>query len=162
MSAIKYYTDTVVEYELAKLRRKSLLEKKEEIYVKYFGIKSSSRFDSEPPQANTSVNRDKMVLYLNEIELVEHNGVTLKQEIETVEMQIKRLENEIAEMERLLSKLDSIEGKLYFEIVVNRKKVSEAVSCVADKYYTSESSIWHTYYPKIKGDIYRIKRLQKH
>ena len=97
-----------------------------------------------------------------EVEIIEHNGVTLKQEIEIIEKEIRRLALEVAEMENLLSKLDGIEYKLYYEIVVNNKKVSEAISYVADKCFTSERNVWKTYYPKIKDDIYTIKKAKKY
>ena len=155
MGAIRYYTDTKIEYEIAKMRLNTLLNKKEEIYIKYFGIKSPSKF-SEVPLSHSY--EDKMVEYLNEVEIEKRNGLTLQEEIESIKKEIARLEAVLKEMEIRLAKLNGIEDKLYYEIVVNKKKVTEAVEYIAETCYTSDKNVWKTYYPKIKDDIRKLRK----
>lgn len=154
MSAIKYYTDTKIEYELAKMRLNTLLNKKEEIYTKYFGIKSPSKF-SEVTISHSY--KDKMIEYLNELEEEKRNGVTLQEEIENVKKEIERLEAVLNDMEKRLAKLNGIEDRLYYEIVVNKKKVTEAVEYIADTFYLTDRTVWKNYYSKIKGDIKKLR-----
>lgn len=159
MKTINYYTDTLIECEVAKLRLKTLLEKKEVIYQKYFGLKSPVISDDKAFGGYS--NKDKMIEYLEEIEEKKVNGISLQQEINMVEAEIESLEDILAEMRIRLAKLTNIEDKLYYEIIVNKRKVTEAVNYISETCYTSDKNIWKTYYPKIKSDIYRIRRISE-
>lgn len=153
---LRYYTDTLIEYKLAKLRLKHLLEKKEELYVMYLGLKSP-QLGEEAPQVS-KVNRDKMIAYLNALEEVRYNGLSLNEEIKIVSNEVDTLESIVESMTKSISSLEGIEGKLYYEIVVNNRKPTDAVKYIAESEHISEPVIWHKYYNKIKYDIKRLKK----
>ena len=156
MNNFSYYTDTKIEYELASKRLKILQERKEEIWQKYFGIKSP-QWD-KITVASSYPNEDKMVLYLSEIERESNNSPSLVESIAKAESDVLWLKNAISDMEMVLAKTDTIEGKLYYLIAVKQMSVNKAIKEVAEKEYMSEKNIWKTYYPKIKDQIRKLRK----
>lgn len=153
---LRYYTDTLNEYNLAKLRLKYLLAKKEELYVRYLGVKSP-HIGEEASHGNT-FNRDKIIAYLSKLQEARENGLSLNDEIDIISKEIDILESIIESMTKSISSLEGIEGKLYYEIVVNNRKPTDAVKFISESEHISEPVIWHKYYSKIKNDIKRLKK----
>ena len=69
---------------------------------------------------------------------------------------INMIDNEqkvIRQMECDLQKLNGIENKLYYEIVINGNNVTKAIDKVASSEFVDTSTLWKNYYPKIKKQI---------
>lgn len=158
MNNFSYYTDTKIEYELALKRLEILENRKMEIWQRYFGVKSP-QWD-KIGSGGTFSDNDKMVLYLEEISRSKGKNLSLEQEITKTKNEVERLKKVLVGMTEQLRKTDTIEGKLYYLVVVEKNSVSKAISKLADTEYMSEKNIWKTYYPKIKEEIWKL-RLKK-
>ncbi len=69
---------------------------------------------------------------------------------------INLIDNEqkvIKQMESDLQKLNGIENKLYYEIVINGTNVTKAIDKVASNEFVDTSTLWKNYYPKVKKQI---------
>lgn len=69
---------------------------------------------------------------------------------------INLIDNEqkvIKQMEKDLQKLNGIENKLYYEIVINGNNVTKAIEKVASNEFIDISTLWKNYYPKVKKQI---------
>ena len=156
MDAIKTYTNTKCELEMAKARLSLLMDRKEQLYAKYFPVTQVIKDDIIKGGAR---DNDKMAQYVHELNEVDiGTGRSLSQEIEYQRAVVDNIKRYIAEMDEALKKMRGIEYSLYYEIVVNGVNTSKAVSNIAERYNRDDHTIWKYHYNKIKNDV---KKLQK-
>lgn len=155
METIRTYTNTKCELEMAKTRLAVLMDRKEQLYCKYFPITATLK---DVVVSGGDRNRDKMADYVHELNEVDiGTGRSLAQEIEYQREIVDKLARYINDMSESLGRMNGIEYSLYFEIVVKGVRVSRAVSNVAERYNKDDRTVWKYYYPKIKGDIKKLR-----
>lgn len=151
MESIRTYTNTKCELEIAKARLGWLMDRKEQLYCKYFPITAKLKDDVI---SGGDKNNDKMDRYLSELYDVDiGTGNSLAAEIELQRGLVERLNSFISEMTDALGRMSGIEYELYYEIVVNNKRVTRAVEHIAERYDLETRTIWKYYYSKIKKDV---------
>lgn len=151
MEAIRTYTNTKCELEIAKARLAWLMDRKEQLYCKYFPITAQIKDDVI---SGGDKNNDKMDRYLHELYDVDiGTGNSLAAEINYQHTVVDKLKACIDEMTTALERLAGIEYELYYEIVVNHKRITKAVEHIAEKHDRDTQTIWKYYYPKIEKDI---------
>ena len=159
MFAIRNYTDTKCELEMAKTRLNLLIDKKISIYNKYFPVTKAIK---EIVVDGSKSNEDKMVEYIREISEVDiGTGMSLEQEIEYQRKKIVTFQGYLDSMDDTLGKISGIEYKLFYEIVYRGTSVSKAVEKIAEMTEKDTSTIWKNYYSKIKKDIKKIAAFSK-
>lgn len=155
MDAIRTYTNTKCELEMAKTRLNLLLDEKEQLYAKHFPITQKLKDDVIK---GGKKDNDKMAMYVHELNEVDYGtGRSLAQEIEYQRSVVDRFAGYINVMNETLNKMSGIEYSLYYEIVVKGVNTSKAVSNVAENYNIDDSTIWKYHYGKIKKYIEKIK-----
>ena len=155
METIRTYTNTKCELEMAKARLSLLMDRKEQLYCKYFPV--TQKLKEDIVQGGKKDN-DKMAMYVYELNEVDiGTGRSLAQEIEHQRDIVDRLTRYLNEMNETLSKMNGIEYSLYYEIAVKGVRVSRAVSNVAERYNKEDRTLWKYHYPKIKKDIKKLK-----
>lgn len=151
MLAIRNYTNTVCDVNMAKTRLNILLDRKESLYCRYFSI--TANIANEMVDGG-KVYKDKMADYLHELHKVDMiSGKSLEEEINEQLEVIRKLERYIKIMEDTLKELTGVEAELYNEIVMKNTKISNAVEKIANKYNKDVSTIWRLYNKKLKKDI---------
>lgn len=103
---------------------------------------------------NTKTDLELIRLNIKSISLKEEYLKKEKQELEKLEKNLSDLLNTIKEK---LSELKGIEKELLYEIVINGKNVTRAVDIVAFTYDLDVSTIWKSYYPKVKAILKELK-----
>jgi hypothetical protein len=155
MDAIRTYTNTKCELEMAKTRLSLLLDEKEQLYAKFFPVTQKIKDDII---TGGKKDNDKMAQYVHELNEVDiGTGRSLAQEIEYQRAIVDRLKMYIAHMEETLGKMKGIEYSLYYEIVVKGVVITQAVSNVAERYNKDDQTIWKYHYKKIKEDVKKLK-----
>ena len=153
MFAIRNYTDTKCELELAKTRLSLLVERKEKLYCKYFPVTSRLKEDL----TEGGEQKDKMTEYLYELHEIDYGtGKSLHDEIIEQQELVKELKKYLKLMNKALSKLSGIEYQLFYEIVYNKVKITQAVDNIAIKHNMDASNIWKNHYKKIKKYIKKL------
>lgn len=151
METIRTYTNTKCELEIARARLGWLMDRKEQLYCKYFPI--TAKFKDDVISGGEK-NNDKMDRYLHELHDVDiGTGHSLAEEINYQHTVVDRLKACIDDMTTSLERLAGIEYELYYEIVVNQKRITKAVEYIAEQYDLEPRTIWKCYYPKIEEDI---------
>ena len=159
MEAIKTYTNTKCELELAKIRLNLLMDRKEQLYAKYFPITQKIKDDVIK---GGSRDNDKMAQYVHELNEIDiGTGRSLAEEIEYQRKVIYKLKRYVSDMNETLSKMTGIEYALYYEIVVKGINPSRAVSNVAERYNKDDHTIWKYHYNKIKNDVKNLKKVSE-
>lgn len=159
MFAIRNYTDTKCELEMAKTRLNLLIDKKISIYNKYFPVTKAIK---EIVVDGSKSSEDKMVEYIREISEIDiGTGMSLEQEIEYQRKKIVTFQGYLDSMDDTLGKISGIEYKLFYEIVYRGTSVSKAVEKIAEMTEKDTSTIWKNYYSKIKKDIKKIAAFSK-
>lgn len=159
METIRTYTNTKCELEMAKARLSLLMDRKEQLYCKYFPITAKLK---ENVVSGGTPNNDKMADYVHELYDVEiETGQSLGDEIEYQRAVVDRLQRCINEMSETLSKMTGIEYTLYYEIVVKGVRISRAVSNVAEQYGKDDHTVWKYHYSRIKKDIKKLKKVSE-
>ena len=159
MLTIQTYTNTKCELEMAKTRLNLLMDRKEQLYCKYFPITSKSK---DVMVDGGERNNDKMADYVHELHEVDiGTGKSLADEIIYQQENISKLEKYISDMDSTLSKLNGVEYSLYYEIVVKGVNVTKAVSNVAEQYEKDNQTIWKYHYKKIKKYIKNVIKYSK-
>lgn len=159
METIRTYTDTKCELEMAKLRLGLLMDKKEQLYAKYFPV--TQRIKDDIIKGGSRDN-DKMANYVHELNEVDiGTGRSLAQEIEYQRAVVDRFTRYINDMNETLSKMKGIEYALYYEIVVNGVRISKAISNIAERYERDDHTIWKYHYNKIKKDVKKLKKVSE-
>ena len=156
METIRTYTNTKCELEMAKARLSLLMDRKEELYCKYFPMTQKIK---EDVVSESHTNKDKMASYVHELHEVDiGTGKSLADEIEEKRAIVESLQQYLNLMNDTLSKMNGIEYALYYEIVVKGMRVSRAVSIIAERYNRDDQTIWKYHYSKIKKDIKSLKK----
>lgn len=159
METIRTYTNTKCELEMAKARLSLLMDRKEQLYCKYFPI--TARIKDDVIVGGTKDN-DKMALYVHELNEVDiGTGRSLAQEIDYQRGVVDKFKKYLNEMSDMLGKMRGIEYSLYYEIVVNGVSTSKAVSYVAERYNKDDHTIWKYHYNKIKEDVKKLKKVSE-
>lgn len=159
MEAIRTYTNTKCELEMARARLSLLMDRKEELYAKYFPVTQKPKDDIVK---GGKKDNDKMAAYVHELNEVDiGTGRSLAQEIEYQRDIVDKFKRYLNEMTDALSKMRGIEYALYYEIVVNGINTSRAVSIVAERYNISDRNMWKYHYKKIKKDVIKLKKVSE-
>lgn len=159
METIRTYTNTMCELEMAKSRLSLLMDRKEELYAKYFPVTKQPKGDVIKGGKKDS---DKMAAYVHELNEVDiGTGRSLAQEIDYQRTIVDKFKRYLREMSETLSKMRGIEYSLYYEIVVNGINPSKAVSIVAERYNREDGTIWKYHYDKIKNDVIKLKKVSE-
>lgn len=159
METIRTYNNTKCELEMAKQRLQLLLDRKEELYCKYFPVTQTIK---EDVIKGGKVDKDKMANYLHELHEVDiGTGKSLADEIDYQRGVVNTIERYIKDMDATLSKMNGIEYSLYYEIVVKGVPTSRAVYNVAERYNKDDHTIWKYHYNKIKNDVKKLKKVSE-
>ena len=159
METIRTYTNTKCELEMAKARLSLLMDRKEQLYCKYFPITAKLK---ENVVSGGTPNNDKMADYVYELNDVDiGTGRSLADEIEYQRTVVDNIQRYLNTMSETLSKMTGIEYALYYEIVVNGVRISRAVSNVAEQYNKDDHTVWKYHYSKIKKDVKKIKKVSE-
>ncbi|MCL2354614.1 MAG: hypothetical protein FWC68_01770 [Oscillospiraceae bacterium] len=151
MRAIRNYVDTKNELEIAEHRLNYLLDKKEELYLRYCAPVTSNL---ENVKVQTSkVNRDNVAEYMHELTKKQINGLSLDEEVTDQQNVVNKLKYYINLMNYNLKQMKGVEYKLYYAIVVEAKGVTAGIAEVSEVTSKAESTLWKYYYPKIKSEI---------
>ena len=141
---------------MAKTRLSLLMDRKEELYCKYFPLTAKLK---EDVVSSSRPNNDKMADYVYELNDVDiGTGRSLADEIEYQRKVINKLQRYVNDMDATLSKMTGIEYTLYYEIVVKGIIPSKAVSDVAERYSKDDRTIWKYHYSKIKRYVKNLKK----
>lgn len=98
-------------------------------------------------ELNISKKRLNLILnYESKIALEKKRLIEL---IDSEQKVIKQMENDI-------KRLNGIENKLYYEIVINGTNVTKAIDKVASNEFIDASTLWKNYYPKVKKEIDKL------
>ena len=144
---------------MAKTRLNLLMDRKEQLYAKYFPITQQIKDDIV---GGGKKDNDKMAMYVYELNEVDiGTGRSLAQEIEYQRTVVDKFKRYINDMNDTLSKMRGIEYSLYYEIVVNGVRISKAVSIVAERYNVDDHTIWKYHYNKIKKDVKNLKKVSE-
>ena len=159
METIRTYTNTKCELEMAKARLSLLMDRKEQLYCKYFPITAKIK---ENVVSGSRPNNDKMADYVYELNDVDiGTGRSLADEIEYQRAVVDNIQRYLNTMSETLSKMTGIEYALYYEIVVNGVRIARAVSNVAEQYNKDDRTLWKYHYIKIKKDVKKIKKVSE-
>ena len=159
IETIRTYTNTKCELEMAKTRLSLLMDRKEQLYAKYFPVTQKIKEDIIK---GGSRDNDKMANYVHELNEVDiGTGRSLAQEIEYQRSIVDKCKRYLNDMTDALSKMQGIEYSLYYEIVVNGVNTSQAVSNVAERYNRDDHTIWKYHYNKIKNDVKKLKKVSE-
>ena len=156
METIRTYTNTKCELEMAKARLSLLMDRKEQLYCKYFPMTAKIK---EDVVSGGQRNNDKMAGYVHELHEVDiGTGRSLADEIDYQREGVERLQQYVNQMNDTLAKMNGIEYALYYEIVVKGVRISRAVSNIAERYNRDDQTIWKHHYSKIKKEIKTLKK----
>lgn len=159
METIRTYTNTKCELEMAKARLSWLMDRKEQLYAKYFPITQKIKDDIIKGGVK---DNDKMAAYVHELNEVDiGTGLSLAQEIEHQRSVVDKLKRCVNDMSETLSKMTGIEYALYYEIVVKGINPSRAVSIIAERYEREDRTVWKYHYNKIKNDVEKFKKVSE-
>ena len=159
METIRTYTNTKCELEMAKARLSLLMDRKEQLYCKYFPMTAKIK---EDVVSGGQRNNDKMADYVHELHEVDiGTGRSLADEIDYQREGVERLQQYVNQMNDTLAKMNGIEYALYYEIVVKGVRISRAVSIIAERYNRDDRTIWQYYYSKIKKEIKTLKKFSE-
>lgn len=155
METIRTYTNTKCELEMAKTRLSLLMDKKEQLYCKYFPV--TQRLKEDIVKGGER-DKDKMASYVHELNEVDiGTGRSLAQEIEHQRAVVDRFTRYVNDMSETLGRMNGIEYALYYEIVVKGVRISRAVSNVAERFNVDDRSVWKYHYSKIKNDVKKLQ-----
>lgn len=153
------YSDTAQELKIASSRLKYLKEKKETLYVALVGVKSPN---GKTEASGSGGNKDKMLEYYHATEeKPQANGLTINAEISQLEKEIEKLKKLKKEMENCIGKMNTIESVIYYQVACRGKKPNDAVKFVAQQFGYAESTIWNSFYPNVKAELRKIRRIRK-
>ena len=151
-NAITNYANTQAELTVARDRLNLLLERKEQIYTKFFSL--TAKLSDVP--SHTNKKSDPMADYMYEISKPNPlTGISLEEEIEAARNDVGKLTYYIKKMRNTFKTLTGIENELFRLIVMDGYGKTKAVNKVAEKYQKEPQTIWKYYYPKIKEEIYK-------
>ena len=147
---IRTYANTKAELNIAEERLHLLMERKDELYTKFFPItaRQSDTF------SHTNKRSDPMADYIAELEKINPvTGMSLDDEITEARNEVGRLQYYIKRMEYVLENTTGIENELFNLIAIKGFRRTRAVEIAAEKYKKEPDTIWKYHYPKIKEEI---------
>ena len=147
---IRTYANTKAELNIETDRLHLLMDRKDELYTKYFPITTRLK----EVTSHTNQTTDSMTAYvyeLTKINLV--TGKSLDDEIEETRNKIGKLRYYLKRMEINLEQTTGIENELFKLIIIKGYRPTKAVEMVAEKYKKEPITIWKYNYPKIKKEI---------
>lgn len=97
--------------------------------------------------------KEEYAILMKRIELLLKYEQTIVKEKEELIILSEELLTKIKEIEKNLKELTGIEQRIYYEIVVNGLNVTKAIDKVAFEFDKDPSTLWKTYYPKIKDKL---------
>ena len=151
---IRTYSNTKAELNIAEERLHLLMDKKDELYTKFFPIAAKQ---SDAP-SHTNKRNDPMADYVAELEKINPvTGKSLDDEITEARNNVGKLKYYIKRMEYNLEHTTGIENELFTWIVIKGFTPTRAVEFVADKYKREPNTIWRHHYPKIKKEILKCQ-----
>ena len=156
MITIRNYNETFFEYKSALEHLTTLRNKHEEIYTRYLGYKSPS-FDNIICDGGVYTN--KMNDYLDELNKRDSNDLSLSDKIINQEKQVNILSKTLRNIEHNLRCMQGIEYQLYTRIAVDKLSITRAVESVALDNNKEPITIWKYYYPRIKKEVHKIKKV---
>lgn len=157
MESIRTYTNTKCELEMAKARLNLLMDRKEQLYAKFFPVTQRLKDDIVKGGEQDS---DKFASYLYELYNVDiGTGYSLEQEIEHQRAVIDRDKRELATMTEIIENTEGIEHELYKKIVFDGVTKTQAVKQIAVEYGKEEQTIWKYHYRKIKKYIRNLEKV---
>lgn len=155
MYAIRGYTDTNCELDMAKTRLNLLMDRKTKLYTKYFPLTANIK---DIIVDGGEENKDKMLEYLHELHEIDiGTGMSLAQEITYQQSVIDKLQAYLNIMQDSLSKMSGIEYQLFYEIAYKGVNISKAVENIAVANNKDVGTIWKNYYKKIKKYVKKLK-----
>lgn len=155
MYDIRNFTNTKCELEMAKTRLSLLMDRKEQLYCKYFPITAKLK---EVMVDGGGRNNDKMADYLHELHEIDiGTGKSLEEEIIYQQQNVDKLQGYLNVMAESLSKMTGIEYQLFYEIAYKGVNITKAVDKVAVANSVEPQTIWKNYYKKIKKYVNRVK-----
>ncbi len=107
---------------------------------------------------NYSNTKNELAMVQLKLEALTHREDMLKQTKEQLVDYEDHLTEILKMMDQKLNELNGIEYTLYYEIVVRGKNVTKAVDYVSLKYDKDVSTIWKSYYPKVKAMIDELEK----
>lgn len=162
MYAIRNYTNTKCELEMAMTRLRLLIDRKEQLYCKYFPVTAKIK---EVVVDGKSESNNKMADYLHELHEIDiGTGKSLAEEIEYEQQNVDKLQNYLNDMTDILSKMTGTEYQLFYEIVFKGVSITKAVDNIANNNLKKGikpcdvSTIWKNHYRKIKKYINKINQ----
>ena len=156
MYAIRNFTNTKCELEMAKTRLNLLMDRKEKLYTKYFPLSPKLK---ETMVDGGEKNNDKMADYVYELHEVDiGTGKSLAGEIEYQQENINKLQGYLNDMADSLSKMTGIEYQLFYEIAYKGVNITKAVENIAVNNNIEPQTIWKNYYKKISGYVKKIAK----
>lgn len=147
---IRTYANTKAELNIAEDRLNILMDRKKEIYTRFFPIttRQSDTF------SHTNKRNDPMADYLIELEKINPvTGKSLDEEITLARNEVDKLKYYIRRMEYNLEHTTGIENELFTWIAIKGYRPTRAVEFVAEKYKKEPVTIWKHHYSKIKEEI---------
>lgn len=155
MKAIINYNNTLCELSILKTRLDLLMDRKENLYCKYFPM--NKQLTSENVSGGHTI-KDPMSLYVEELTRINsETGKSLDQEINEQRNEVNKLEYYLHLMDNTIKELKGIESELYRYIVFDGMNISKAVSKTAEKNFVDDRTIWRTYHKNIKEHINKLK-----
>lgn len=160
MSAIRNYSNTVIELKIANKRLITLLNRKDELFNRICMPASWKGEDIGCGKARAISSRSPVEEYFNAVNTPsDKTGMSLVEEIDIVQHEVDYLTQVLQEMSKALMMLDDVESKLYCAIVIAGKTPTAAVAAIAAAEHMSVDNIWKTYYPAIKDELRKVKRI---
>ena len=154
MYAIRNYTNTRCELEMAKTRLNLLMDRKEKLYCKYFPLTATLK---DVIVDGGEQNKDKMADYVYELHEIDiGTGKSLAEEITYQQQNVDKLQGYLNTMAESLSKMTGIEYQLFYEIVYKGVNITRAVENIAVANGIEPQTIWKNYYKKISKYVKKI------
>lgn len=154
MYAIRNYTNTKCELEMAKTRLNLLMDRKEKLYCKYFPLTATLK---DVIVDGGEQNKDKMADYVYELHEIDiGTGKSLAEEITYQQQNVDKLQGYLTTMAESLSKMNGIEYQLFYEIVYKGINITKAVENIAVVNGIEPQTIWKNYYKRISKYVKKI------
>ena len=147
---IRTYANTKAELNIAEDRLHLLMERKDELYTKFFPITTQN----SDTYSHSNARHDPMAAYVAELEKVNPvSGMSLDDEIIEARNKVGTLKYYVKRMELNFEKTTGIENELFKLIAIKGCNPTKAVDIIAEKYKKEPRTIWQYNYPKIKKEI---------
>lgn len=96
----------------------------------------------------------------NKLNIIKERSKMIELEQKQVNEEITELEKTIKIIEQNLKELQDPEYKIFYQMVINGLKPTEAVRRVSFEVGKEESTLWKNYYPKVKKILSEISYIE--